>query len=107
MNQTTEIPAPAIELSVGEPAPSSAKNVTRGTFRGPFEGLKHLLSAKPLRRPARRRVAQDHIPAIPGDEEVERQRLMRRMPPRSRIEEIARKTPSPDPWLDAEYDWQP
>jgi hypothetical protein len=108
MSQTTiGIPSPATEVSVGEPAASNVMNVTRGTFKGAFEELRHLLSAKPLRRPARRRATPSHTPSGPAAEEAERQALMRRMPARGRIEEIARKTPSPDPWLDDQYDWRP
>jgi hypothetical protein len=108
MSQTTiGIPSPAVEVSVGEPAPSNLKNVTCGTFKGSFEELRHLLSGKPLRRPARRHASPSRTPSGPTDAEAERQALMRRMPPRGRIEEIARKTPSPDPWLDDEYDWRP
>jgi hypothetical protein len=108
MSQTTiGIPSPATELSVGEPAPSNMKNVTCGTFKCSFEQLRHLLSRKPLRRPARRQAVPSHTPSRPADKEAERQDLMRRMPPRARIEEIARRTPSPDPWLDDKYDWRP
>jgi hypothetical protein len=108
MSQTTiEIPSPATELSVGEPVTTNVKNVTCGTFEGSFEKLRHLLSGKPLRRPARRQVDRNDTLTMPADEEAARQRLMGRMPLRSRLEEIARKTPSPDPWLDDKYDWQP
>jgi hypothetical protein len=100
---TIEIPAQVVEkIIVLADAPDGTVE-TCGTRKAGFESVKHLLSSKPLKRPARRLPATAPAPAISADEEAERQLLMRRVS-RNRAEEIARKTPSPDPWLDDKYD---
>ncbi len=109
MNHATiEIAARTITESFTVARSSSAGSTrTSATFTADFPQERNRLSGKPLRRPARRPIAPDPSSFVPADEEAERQRLMRSMPPRSRTEEIARKTPARDPWLDDKYDWRP
>jgi hypothetical protein len=105
---TTEIPARAFEISVTPKVASSEITETFATFKAGFDRARHLLSNKPLLRANRTRPLRTFVSSESESERSSRRLLIqRRMPSRSRIQEILTQRPDHDPWLDDEFDWRP